>query len=324
MTNDDTQAAPTTVLDSNATDPLPPEVPSIPPEPVIAPAEAQEPKPETPPATLQPVPESAKPLPASAGTKKTGMKGGVLAIIITLLFTLPVAVYFISQQNRKVAELRGKAYAGCSGNTPSLGCEFGTWYCNNGSYACDMGGTITGSCPNPNVIGGGDPCTLNGVSVNCSVVHMIRCNCGGNVWVAGQETSTCDSLCSGIGFPCDTTCGDDGPADDDTSIPTPTPTVPGPTATPTTGTAPVCQNIKIYKGNAQVTNPSTLRPGDVVTLAVKGNLSPTKAHFRVNGGSWTETTTKNAANEHTLSYTIPEGVTDFVIEGEVFTNGAWH
>jgi hypothetical protein len=86
----------------------------------------------------------------------------------------------------------------------------------------------------------------------------------------------------------------------------------------------VCQNIKIYKGNAQVTNPSTLRAGDVVTLAVKGNLSPTKAHFRVNGGSWTETTTKNGANEHTLSYTIPEGVEDFVIEGEVFTNGAWH
>jgi hypothetical protein len=82
-----------------------------------------------------------------------------------------------------------------------------------------------------------------------------------------------------------------------------------------------------------VTDLTTLRPGDEVVLAVKGNLAPTKAHFRVNGqqipgdtdseAGWTVTTTKNASDEWTLPYTIPEGVTDFQFEGEVFTNGAY-
>ena len=112
--------------------------------------------------------------------------------------------------------------------------------------------------------------------------------------------------------------------DDDTTNPTATPTRPASTATPTTGTTPVCQNIKIYKERVVlVTDLSSLRAGDDVVLAVKGNLNPTKAHFRVNGGTWTETTFKNGSGEFTLTYTIPTGVTEFVIEGEVFTNGAW-
>ena len=80
----------------------------------------------------------------------------------------------------------------------------------------------------------------------------------------------------------------------------------------------------MYKGTTLVTDFKTLKAGDEVTLAVKGNLTPTKAHFRVNGGTWNETTTKNASSEFTWNYTIPTGVTEFVIEGEVYTNGAWH
>lgn len=88
-------------------------------------------------------------------------------------------------------------------------------------------------------------------------------------------------------------------------------------------TTPICQNIKIYKGGTQVT-PSTLKAGDAVVFAVNGNLSPAKAHFRVNGGTWSETTTKNGSNEFTLNYTVPDGITQFVIEGEVFMDGAWY
>ena len=123
-----------------------------------------------------------------------------------------------------------------------------------------------------------------------------------------------DGCVPGGGNPTATPRPDDDDNDDDST---------NPTATPTTGTTPVCQNIKIYKGGTQVTNPSTLRAGDDVVLAVKGNMSPTKAHFRVNGGTWMETTTKNGSNEFTQAYTIPDGATEFVIEGEVFTNGAW-
>lgn len=136
---------------------------------------------------------------------------------------------------------------------------------------------------------------MNGYGMTCCAVGYVD-NPNGNGCVPGN--------------------GDNGGGDngDDTTNPTPT---------PTTGTTPICQNIKLYKGGTQVTDLSTLRAGDDVVLAVKGNMSPAKAHFRVNGSSWTETTTQNAGGEFTWSYTIPEGVTDFVIEGEVFTNGAW-
>lgn len=109
------------------------------------------------------------------------------------------------------------------------------------------------------------------------------------------------------------TCGCDKEPNTVVEIPTPTPT----------GIAPICLNIKVYKGGVQV-SPATLLPGDAVVFAVKGNLTPTKARFRINGGAFTETTTKNASDEFTLNFTVPDGVPSFVIEAEVFTNGAFH
>lgn len=111
----------------------------------------------------------------------------------------------------------------------------------------------------------------------------------------------------------------DTPEPDDTPIPTAIPTTPVPTTPVTT---PICQNIKIYKDSVQVT-PSTLIAGNSVVLAVKGSLTPTNARFRVNGGAWQETATKNASDEFTLTYVVPSDVVAFVIEAEVFTQGAW-
>lgn len=84
----------------------------------------------------------------------------------------------------------------------------------------------------------------------------------------------------------------------------------------------VCRDIKIYKGDTEV-DPSTLKAGDAVVLALKGLGNPTKARFRVNGGAWTETTTKNGKSEYTLDFTVPSGVTQFTIEGELFVLGKW-
>lgn len=85
-----------------------------------------------------------------------------------------------------------------------------------------------------------------------------------------------------------------------------------------------CKNLKVMKGGVQVT-PSTLLPGDDVVLVVRGNGSPTKARFRINGGAWQESTTAGSgAGEYKLDYSVPaSGVTDFVMESEVFVDGAW-
>lgn len=236
----------------------------------------------------------------NTGPKKSS-KVGIIAVIAALLLTLPIAVYYLSQQNEQIAEIRSRAawdtvYQGCTVTPDSCKSKGPGWscHCQNGTACthteCEY--DIERNC----IDQGRSYClnTFNGNAMTCCVAGYVCGPSGGCVPGGGG--------------------GDDSGDDDDT---------PNPTATPTTGTSPVCQNIKLYKDGTQVTDLTTLRPGDEVVLAVKGNLSPTKAHFRVNGGAWTETTTKNANNEFTWSYTIADGVTDFVIEGEVFTNGAW-
>lgn len=93
------------------------------------------------------------------------------------------------------------------------------------------------------------------------------------------------------------------------------------TPTPTTITGQ-CQNIKVYK-NGQVVNPNSLLPGDSIVLAVVGT-NATKARIRVNGGTFTETSTKNDAGEYILNFTIPSsGTTTFTIEAELFIGETW-
>jgi hypothetical protein len=328
----------------SATDSLPPEpepVPVVPPpataEPVVPPAPTLDPLPApTPVETPVPAPSVAAPSVSSTASPdalvesiletkspdsmvvppvqeksqhhsslpKKSSKGPLIALIALLLLVLPTSVYFISLKNQQIADVRSRAwgtgYSNCSGATddnPRGTCPAG--------YVCDcMDGEMCtekqcmpeddkkASCERQ----GRSYCeNMNGGAMTCCYPGYVCWEGGAGCILAGDD--------------------DNGDDDDDTTNPTPT---------PTTGTAPVCQNIKIYKDGTQVTDLTTLRAGDEVVLAVKGNLSPTKAHFRVNGGAWTETTTKNASNEFTLNYTIADGVTDFVIEGEVFTNGAWH
>jgi hypothetical protein len=69
-------------------------------------------------------------------------------------------------------------------------------------------------------------------------------------------------------------------------------------------------------------DPTTLTAGDQVVLAVKGT-GATKGKIRVNGGTYTEDASKDANDEFTVDFTIPSGVTNFTIEGEVYINGAW-
>lgn len=246
--------------------------------------------------------------------KKNG-KGIILGMIAILLLTLPIAVYYISQQNQQLADLRGRAwltgYQECSANG---GNDDGQGTCSPG-YVCH--------CQD------GTACT----ETRCEPKSQTRIPC------QNQGRAWCDNA-FGNGWTCCVegyVCGPNNKGCIPGTPPggnKPPPKTPTSTPTPTTAITPVCQNIKIYKNGQQVTNLSSLRAGDTVTLAIKGNLAPTKAHFRVNGqqlaqndgdneSGWTVTTTKNSANEWTKDYTIPEGVTDFVIEGEVFTNGAY-
>jgi len=241
----------------------------------------------------------------NTGPKKSS-KGPLIALVALLLLILPISVYFISQQNQQLADIRSKAtvftYSGCK-TGPTYDC------CKNDPNACPgQGGPNACHCT------GGNLCT----GTACQDLES-NCRNDGREWCTNYQGF--GMTCCARGYVCaqNNGCvpggGDDNGDDDDDDV--------VPTATPTTGVNPVCQNIKLYKNGTQVTDLTTLRAGDEVVLAVKGNLTPTKAHFRVNGGAWTETTTKNASNEFTWSYTIADGVTDFVIEGEVFTNGAW-
>lgn len=152
--------------------------------------------------------------------------------------------------------------------------------------------------PNPQC---GSNCSSN---AQCPTNHT----CSGNKCVL--------SACLQNGVNCD--------ANKCTVIPTSTPTATvtvtyTPTPTDITGQ---CQNIKIYK-NGAVVNPNTLQPGDSIVIAVVGT-NATKARIRVNGGTFTETSSKNDAGEYILNFTIPSsGTTTFTIEAELFIGGVW-
>lgn len=244
------------------------------------------------PSTVVPPREPSRPGTVQKPKRTSGI---ILSIIAILLLTLPVAIYYLSQKGN-LADIRNRATGGqaypCSRNED----------CTNGYTCVDFtcqGNPETQSCGRNNDMGAPVCCTdpsCSGGEKVCEPPNRLECKKNG-VWCT-IDTNGCT----------------DKPTQPHTQN----------TSTPTSPTSPICQNIKIYKGTDQVTDFTTIHAGDVITVAVKGNLSPSKAHFRVNGGTWNETTTQNASSEFTWDYTIPDGVTQFVIEGEVFTNGAWH
>jgi hypothetical protein len=201
------------------------------------------------------------PAPVKGGSKKNMLIG---LVVVFLLVSTGLVFVFVNQQ-QSLNDIRNRAYSPppiperCDGiATPTAGCVGGSWYCNNqGKWGCDMGGTITGTCPDPTLTGGGDPCRINGVAVSCREVGMIRCNCGGNVWVAGsaQGGTTCSDLCEGVGYTCGNSCREH---EEPAVSPTPTRT---PTATPT--------------GTATPTATVTVTPSVTITSTPTGTVSVT-------------------------------------------------
>jgi hypothetical protein len=206
----------------------------------------------------------------------------------------------------------GKCYTADAGRLQAQvpGCQNRTDLTCGSNLACIICG---GSANTPTPIGGGTGGSSSTTSSGAGCSSESLQNCPGKS--PGQscgDGKTCHKADPGTGSDgkpickCVTGGGDGGDGGDQ------------PTATP----APQCRNIKIYKDNA-VVDPTTLRAGDAVVLTVKGDTSATKGRIRVNGGTFTESTTKNASNEYTVDFTIPSGVTTFTIEAEVFISGAW-
>jgi hypothetical protein len=97
---------------------------------------------------------------------------------------------------------------------------------------------------------------------------------------------------------------------------------PTPTSEQTTAS---CSEVKVYSTNWVLLDSSdlaALKPGDVVRIAVSGTASAgtfTKARFIINGVTGAEVTSqKPATEEFYREYTIPDGVTNFSFNGEVF------
>ena len=151
------------------------------------------------------------------------------------------------------------------------------------------GGTNTSSCALPHY------CTTNGTCIK-----------NGTCTPAGMSNTNCHT---------DPSCGGNTPT-----------TTPTKTLTPTPTNNPQCISIIAYdkNGNAlSVSELNALHVGDTITLAFAPGGAATKVHFRVNAGTWTESTTKNTNGQFTWTYTL-ENVTDFLIEAQWFDGTVWH
>ena len=96
-----------------------------------------------------------------------------------------------------------------------------------------------------------------------------------------------------------------------------------PTSPPSGGVTAQCLNIKAYDTEWEpITDLSSLRAGDVVRFAVAGSASSgsfSKARFKVNGVTRPEVTDKKPGTQEFYDeYTIPEGITTFTINAELF------
>lgn len=91
-----------------------------------------------------------------------------------------------------------------------------------------------------------------------------------------------------------------------------------------------CNTIHVYNAagvditQALINGTANVQRGETLTLAVAGS-NATKGRFRVNGGTFQETTQKNNKNEFILPFVIPiQAITNtFTIEAEVYTGNQW-
>lgn len=278
-----------------------------------------------------PVPPDVQPTPTlpetkqithagSSGLKRKKGMGILISVILLLLISLPIGVYYVSQQ-RSLNDVRNRA-ADLYPGAPSVPgpCVGGGYTCNdcgghsvcnkNTSLTCDQFRTLNGcgsgnAPPFGNNLPGGvcgsvtcssttacDPGTMtcqpvtgtgncSGNHGNCYVTSGIGVGSDGKVCSAGGHWTTCAS-----GYECRSSdCVPSG------GTPKP-PKPPGPTNTPPPSTptsTPVvsqCTAIKVFKNNVQLdaAGLAKLQPGDAVVITVAG-ANASKAHIRINGGT---------------------------------------
>jgi len=76
-----------------------------------------------------------------------------------------------------------------------------------------------------------------------------------------------------------------------------------PTFTPVPVPVPVCLNVKLYRGGVEI-QPNEIQMGDQLQIAVAGT-GASQGRIGVNGATPVVTTTKNAADEFVIDYTVP-------------------
>jgi hypothetical protein len=308
----------------------------------------------------------------SVNTKKKGSKVGILlAVVILLLVTLPIGIYYISKKDVRLTDNRSQAAActicadgesfcqiGNNGELSGFVCNCLLGFPETSGGKCDYNcGTkdvercpVPGGLPDPEDFSCKDhpDAILNGRCIEpkpghtISVVNHYKCpgnpapntspiptpaGCSGNPTTYRNVTTP---ICFEEGY-----CGTQqidaagGPylcfISTYECLPSPTDQPADNTSTPTPSSTPIpgqCTRIKVYKDEASV-DPSTLKVGDVIQIAVAGT-NATKGRIRVNGGDWTETDVKNGSGEYYIAYTVPSILPpNYTIEAEVLTNGEW-
>lgn len=309
------------------------------------------------------LPQEPEPIPIipPAVAKKHSNKSLILAVILFLVATLPLAVYFTSQQ-RQLNDLRGRAqegaYPGSCGNAGQACCDpfsqngticNGNLYCNGST--CQSAAPANLCQGNQGSAGtAGTKCKIYRCGSRCN--NGNQCNlgesivdCGTNLGECGQidwldtnnnycgvKEQNCGGSCAGT-----TTTSTGGSTTTTTGGTTTTTTTNNPTATPTPTPTPVpggtCELIKLYDaaGTTEITQAvrngtKKLAIGEQVIIATsKGNA--TKARFRIQGiADWAENdSSKTTATEYRLSITIPSTMTQAqgTFEAEVYVNGVW-
>ncbi len=197
----------------------------------------------------------------------------------------------------------------CSGNSCSVGKYSDTCFVSH--YRCKAGTDLNGKgCDSRN---GELVKTGSGASfTSCNAIEQIDIYCP----ICGiTENHTTGTFVSHLENSGTCTTGGSGAS----GVTTTTITQP-----PVVG---ACTDIKTYKGTEvlDAAGLAALRPGDIITFAVRGSNNPSKAKFRLNGATtWAESTTKNAAGEFVSeAYTIPTDRTSFTVAAEVFVDGVW-
>lgn len=161
------------------------------------------------------LPQDPEPIPIVPPpvAKKHGNKSLILAVILFLVATLPLAVYFTSQQ-RQLADLRGKAQEGAYACTDTcvparVECSDGggvivAGTCSSGRFCCNFGSntpTITrGTTPTITVTVTPDSCGNAGQAC-CDPFSQNGTICNGSLY-CNTATGTCQStappnLCQG-------------------------------------------------------------------------------------------------------------------------------